>query len=100
MRQVQKNEAHLQETTGGLVGAVTDLGRADTRSQALAEVSFVLGVGQSAVIAEVTESFSGPLDDRMKALGGTIYRRARSEVRDDELGFDDSSLYPYEYVPD
>jgi uncharacterized membrane protein len=91
--------AGLGAATGGLVGALTDLGRAETRGQALSEASFVLGIGQSAVIADVTEDFSSIVDDRMKALGGTVYRRAKSAVRNDEAWFDNSYLYPYEYVP-
>jgi uncharacterized membrane protein len=92
--------AGLGAATGGLVGALADVGRADTRSQALSEASFVLGVGQAAVIADVSESFSVYLDDRMKALGGTVYRRAKSDVRNDNTWFADSYLYPYEFVPD
>ena len=37
----------------------------------------------------------------MKPLGGTIYRRAKSDVRDDSLfgdGYEDY-LYPYDYEP-
>lgn len=37
----------------------------------------------------------------MKALGGKVYRRAKSDVRDNSLygsGYD-NYLYPYDYEP-
>ena len=39
----------------------------------------------------------------MRSLGGTVYRRAKSDMEDD-VWFDDyyipsSYLYPYEYIP-
>ena len=97
---------------GGAVGAVTDLGRADTRDQSRYETGWALGTGQSAVIADVSEDSTFSIDDRMGRLGGTVHRRAWSEVRDDKW-FDDRSLYPndgylypydyylypYEYIP-
>ena len=91
-------------TTGGLIGGAADLERSDTRQQAALESGFVLGRGQSAVIADVSEGSSWAIRDRMKSLGGTIYRRSRSSVESD-AGFDngfypyDDYLYPYEYIP-
>ena len=67
------------------------------------ETRFVLGNGQSAVIADVSEDWTSPIDTRMRSLGGTVYRRAKSDMEDD-VWFDDyyipnSYLYPYEYIP-
>jgi uncharacterized membrane protein len=95
--------AAIGAATGGAVGATADLARADTRDQAAGETGFVLGNGQSAVIADVSEDWTQPINDRMRSLGGTVYRRARSDMEDD-VWFDDdyipdSYLYPYEYVP-
>jgi uncharacterized membrane protein len=95
--------AGIGAATGGVAGMLTDLGRADTREQAAAETGFVLGADQSAVIADVTEDWTEAVDTRMRDLGGTVYRRAKSTVRDDSWLDDpypyDSYLYPYEYVP-
>ena len=91
--------AGLGAAAGGIVGAMTDLGRADTRNNALDDTRFVLGIGQSAVIADVTEDWTSPVDDRMRELGGSVYRRAKSDVRDDNPWFYDNYFYPYEYVP-
>ena len=86
-----------------MVGVAADLGRADTRDQAAGETGFVLGAGQSAVIADVSEDWTSPIDTRMRNLGGTVYRRAKGDMEDD-VWFDDyyipsSYLYPYEYIP-
>src|SRR5208283_5253747 len=95
--------AAIGAATGGAVGVTADLVRADSRDQAAAETRFVLGSGQSAVIADVSEDWTSPIDTRMRSLGGTVYRRAKSDVADD-VWFDDdyfypSYLYPYEYIP-
>ena len=95
--------AAIGGATGGAIGLGADLIRADDRSQAGAEAAFVLGNGQSAVIADVTEYTTEWINDRMRELGGAVYRRAKSDVQDDEW-FDGyyipyDYLYPYEYVP-
>ncbi len=96
--------AGIGAATGGVAGLTADAVTADTREQAVAETRFVLRNGQSAVIADVSEDWTGPIDDRMRSLGGTVYRRARSEI-DDDVWYDGGYypygyyLYPYEYVP-
>jgi uncharacterized membrane protein len=95
--------AAIGAATGGAVGVTADLVRADTREQAADETRFVLGAGQSAVIADVSEDSTSMIDTRMRSLGGTVYRRAKSDLQDD-VWFDDdyfypSYLYPYEYIP-
>jgi uncharacterized membrane protein len=94
--------AAIGAATGGIVGAGVDLSRADTREQAVDETRFVLGVGQSAIIADVTEDWTSAIDTRMKELGGKVYRRSRDDVEDDAWYSEyltDDFLYPYEYVP-
>jgi len=88
--------------TGGVVGVGADLIRSGTQEQASTETAYVLRPGQSAVIADVSEDSTLPIDTRMRALGGTVYRRSRSAVSDDawfEEYDPDYYLYPYEYVP-
>ena len=94
--------AALGAATGGMVGAGVDLSRADTRDQAVDEARFVLGVGQSAIIADVSEDWTATIDTRMRELGGVVYRRSASDL-DDDTWFNDyipyTYLYPYEYIP-
>ena len=96
--------AAIGAATGGVVGLAVDADRADTRDQAGIETRSILGYGQSAVIADVSEDWTSPIDTKMRKLGGTVYRRARTDVEDD-IWFDsylypyDYYLYPYEYIP-
>jgi len=88
--------AGIGAATGGVVGVAADLGRAGTRDQAAAETRSILRAGQSAVIADVSEDWTTAIDTRMRELGGIVHRRAKSDVRDD-VWFDDTYLYPYDY---
>jgi uncharacterized membrane protein len=88
--------AAIGAASGGAVGVGADLIRGETRDQANAETSFVLDDGQSAVIADVSEDSTSPIDSRMRNLGGTVHRRSRGDLRDDAW-FEDSYLYPYDY---
>jgi uncharacterized membrane protein len=88
--------AAIGAASGGAVGVGADLIRGETRDQAKAETAFVLDDGQSAVIADVSEDSTSPIDSRMRHLGGTVHRRSRGDLRDDAW-FEDSYLYPYDY---
>jgi len=95
--------AALGATTGGVVGLARDLVRADNRDQVAAAARLVVGYRQSALIADVSEDSTSPVDARMHSLGGTIHRREKRTV-DDDASFDtrypfDDYLYPYEHVP-
>src|SRR5258708_2040960 len=72
--------AAIGAAAGGAVGLTTDLIRADTRDEAADETGFVLGAGQSAVIADVSEDWTTPIDRAMQKLGGKVYRRGRGGI--------------------
>lgn len=95
--------AAVGAATGGVVGGTADLIRADDRQQGMYETQFVLGNGQSAVLADVSEDWTSPIDTRMRSLGGKVYRRAASDLQDDgwygEYYPYPYYLYPYEYIP-
>jgi len=94
--------AAIGAATGGVVGVAADLSRSDTRDQAATETRFVLRAGQSAVIADVSEDWTQPIDTRMGKLGGIVYRRGWNALHDDAWFDDDIPsryLYPYEYIP-
>lgn len=91
--------AGLGAAAGGIVGGFADLGRAETRDNALADAAFVLGIGESAVIADVTEDWTSPIDNLILRLDGSVFRRPQSLVRNDGPYFYDNYFYPYEYVP-
>jgi len=94
--------AAIGAAAGGAVGVGADLIRADTRHQASDETAFVLDAGQSAVIADVSEDSTLPIDSRMRELGGIVRRRDFGTVHDDGWFGEyipSSYLYPYEYIP-
>jgi hypothetical protein len=45
-----------------------------------------------AVVAEIDEDWVTPLDSRMEALGGEVFRRARTEVVDAQLAAEQTAL--------
>lgn len=94
--------AAVGATTGAVVGGAVDVSRGDTRHEAGRETRLALKNGQSAVIAEVSEDWTTPIDSRMNRLGGRVYRRPKSEVENSSWYEDyyfSRSLYPYEYRP-
>jgi|SRR5215831_11872116 len=46
------------------------------------DVTKVLLPNKVAVVAEIEEDWTTPVDTRMEAIGGTVFRRALSEVKD------------------
>jgi uncharacterized membrane protein len=96
--------AAIGAATGAVVGGAVDVARSDTRQQEGVETGFILGRGQSAVIADVSEDRTSDIDTRLQSLGGTVHRRSQSSVEDDSRHDDgfypyDDYLYPYEFVP-
>jgi uncharacterized membrane protein len=72
----------LGAVSGALIGAVPDLDNARVGSDFLDEVSKELAPGKVALVAEIDEDWTTPVDTRMEALGGYIFRRALSDVVD------------------
>jgi uncharacterized membrane protein len=68
--------------TGLAVGASADLDNARIGDDFLDDVQKALGPGKVALVAEVDEDWTAPVDTRMEKLGGTVHRRSLSEVRD------------------
>jgi hypothetical protein len=94
--------AAIGAAVGGTIGIGADLVRADTRAQAAGQTAFLLGAGQSAVIADVSEDTTFAIDSRMRELDATVVRRAWSDLQEDAWFGEyvpSSYLYPYEYVP-
>jgi uncharacterized membrane protein len=68
---------------GGFVaGAATDFGRSHVDDQFLSTVSNALAAGKTAVVAEIYEESTDPIDGYMKTLGGVVHRRDLSDVVD------------------
>jgi hypothetical protein len=69
-------------SAGLLAGAAADVNNAGIGYDFIDDVSKVLSPNRVAVIAEIDEDWTTPVDTRMEALGGTVFRRALSEVKE------------------
>ncbi len=66
----------------GLVGgAAADLNKARIGDDFIIDVAKVLLPNRAAVVAEIEEDSTTPVDTRMEAIGGTVFRRGLSEVK-------------------
>ncbi len=86
---------------GGAIGATADAVKETRRENAVDEAFFTLNHGQSAVVAEISEDWTSVLDDAMRPLGGTIYRRQNNAATNAAFGahYYSNYLYPYYYEP-
>ena len=65
---------------GTFAGAFWDMDRAGVNADFLNEVSAKLTPGKWAVVSDVSEEWVTPVDTRMGALGGTVFRTTRANV--------------------
>jgi uncharacterized membrane protein len=84
--------AAIGATAGGYGGGMFDLARVGVGTDFVDEVSGSLKPDKVAVIAEIDEDWVTPVDSRMEALGGEVYRRTRGEVVDAELSAEQAAL--------
>lgn len=62
-------------------GGAADLNNARIGEDFIDDVSKMLLPNRVAVVAEIEEDWVTPVDTRMEAIGGTVFRRALSDVR-------------------
>jgi uncharacterized membrane protein len=72
-------------SVGGLTGLIADLDKSGIDVQFVDDVSEILGPSKAAVLADVEESWTIPIDEQIEKLGGVVFRRLRSEVVEDQL---------------
>jgi len=72
--------------TGLALGATADVFDAKVERDFLADVERSLEPGKSVVVAEVYEEEAGPVNERMAAFGGVVFRRALTDVADEKYG--------------
>ena len=74
-------------TAGFVAGSAADLDNVRVGADFIDDVKQELVPNKFAVVAEIQEDWTTPVDSRMEAIGGKVYRRALSEVKqtvDDE----------------
>jgi uncharacterized membrane protein len=66
---------------GALAGTIADLDLSGVNLDFLDDVSAKLRPGKYAVVADISEEWVTPVDTRMEALGGEVFRAARSTIK-------------------
>jgi len=90
--------AGVGAATGAMVGGTVDVVKSGEHAEFAREAGFTMVPGQSAVLAEVSEDWTTPVDTTMGRMGGIVFRRPSDAVNDATLGWD-YPLYPYDYQP-
>jgi len=67
--------------TGLATGGIFDLNDARIGDDFIDDVTKSLTPKKVAVVAEIEEDWTTPVDTRMEAIGGTVFRRALAEVK-------------------
>lgn len=68
--------------SGLTLGAMSDFDNARVGVDFVADVTKSLTTGKVAVVAEIEEAWTTPVDTRMEALGASVFRRALWEVQE------------------
>jgi len=74
--------AAIGALSGMAVGMIGDIDQTRIGGDFIDDVRKALSPGKAAVVAEVDEDWTTPVDTRMEKLGGTVFRRSLSDVRD------------------
>ena len=69
---------------GTLAGATSDLYRSGVSAEFVDDVSAILIPGKYAVVADISEEWTTPLDVKMEKLDGLVFRTARLDVEADQ----------------
>ena len=67
--------------TGLTIGAAVDVNNAQIGFDFIDDLAKVLSPNKFAVVAEIEEDWTTPVDHRMETIGGTVFRRALSDVK-------------------
>jgi uncharacterized membrane protein len=70
---------------GGVLGSVGDLVNVGVGATFVDDVAAQLEPGKVAIVAEIAEGWTTPLDTRIEELGGTLIRRYRLDVEDEQI---------------
>jgi uncharacterized membrane protein len=77
---------------GMLAGSFSDLFVAGVDSDFLAEVSTILTPGKHAIVADISEEWVTPIDTRMEALNGVVFRTTSRAFAQDQTALAESEL--------
>ena len=77
---------------GSMMGMTADLINLGVGADFVDEVADHLAPGKVALVAEIDEYWTTPVDTKMEELGGTIIRRNRIDVEDEQIERDIAAL--------
>ena len=77
---------------GSFAGMLGDVYVAGVNADFLDDVSATLTPGKCAVVADVSEEWVTPVDSRMEAVGGVVFRSLKTTVEDDQRARDVAEL--------
>jgi hypothetical protein len=66
---------------GALIGSIVELGHAGVTDEFINDVATAMTPGKVAVVADIAEEWVTPLDTRMERIGGVVFRRDRTLVK-------------------
>jgi hypothetical protein len=69
---------------GGLGGSLVDLEDAGIDARFADEVSAALAPGKVALLADIQEEWTAPVDEAITAAGGIIFRRNKADITDEQ----------------
>jgi uncharacterized membrane protein len=78
---------------GMLAGSISDLHRAGVNADFLDDVSVTLTPGKYAVVADVSEEWVTPVDTRMEAQGGVVFRATRKTFEQEQRAQEEAELH-------
>ena len=78
--------------TGSVAGLIFDVSTDDINTTFVDEVSTALIKGKTALIAEIDETWTVPIDTKLDALNGLVFRRLRDEVAEDQLARESEAI--------
>ena len=79
-------------SVGALAGMIGDLHVSGVDAEFVDDVAATLKPGKCAVIAEISEEWVTPVDTKMDALGGTVFRAAKKSIEHDQRARDVAAL--------
>jgi uncharacterized membrane protein len=79
-------------SAGGLAGLLLDVGRSGFEVTFLDDVSKTLTAGKFAVLAEIDETWTTPVDTRLQRFSAITFRQLRGEVVADQLARESAAL--------
>jgi uncharacterized membrane protein len=78
--------------TGTMAGLIYDVNVDDINTTFADDVASALTNGKTAVLCEMDETWTVPVDTKMQALDGLVFRRLRYEVEDEQINREAESI--------